>query len=143
MSNNKNLNSLPYDNSIDQDKLQHFKEKAMSDLDGAWNAALVYIGDKLGLYRALKDAGKPITSLELATITKSSERNVREWLANQAAGSYVTYDANTQEYSLPRENAFMLVDGNSPEYIIGAFQTAKSFYKDASKIMDGKKKKEE
>lgn len=109
MSNNKNLNSLPYDNSIDQDKLQHFKEKAMSDLDGAWNAPLVYIGDKLGLYRALKDAGKPITSLELATITKTSERNVREWLANQAAGSYVTYDANTQKYSLPRENAFMLV----------------------------------
>jgi hypothetical protein len=42
MSNNKSLNSSPYDNSIDQNKLQQFKEKAMSDLVGAWNAALAY-----------------------------------------------------------------------------------------------------
>ena len=36
----------------------------------------------------MADTGKPITSQELAAITKTSERVIREWLANQAAGGY-------------------------------------------------------
>jgi SAM-dependent methyltransferase len=133
MSNNSNTSS--YINT-DQDIFEKFKERAMSDLDGAWNSVLVYIGDKLGLYKAMNDAGKPITSQELANMTKTSERNIREWLANQAAGGYVAYDAHTQRYSLPSGNALALVDENSSEYIIGGFQTAASFYKDASKIIE-------
>ena len=77
--NNSNGNNSPND----QKNLQHFTEKVVADLGGAITAVLVYIGDKLGLYRAMADAGKPITSQELATITKTSERVVREWLANQ------------------------------------------------------------
>ena len=96
----------------------------------------MYIGDKLGLYRAIADTGKPITSQELAAITKTSERVIREWLANQGAGGYVLYDAQTQRYSLPRENALVLVDENSPVYSIGAFQCLMSYFKDSSKIMD-------
>ena len=77
--NNSNGNNSP----IDQKNLQQFTEKVVTDLGGAITAVLVYIGDKLGLYRAMADAGKPITSQELATITKTSERVVREWLASQ------------------------------------------------------------
>ena len=61
-------------------------ERVMSDLGGAWSAVLVYVGDKLGLYNAIREAGKPVTSQELADMTMTAERNVREWLANQAAG---------------------------------------------------------
>jgi hypothetical protein len=86
-------------NIINQKNLHRFTEKVVADLGGAITAVLVYIGDKLGLYRAMADAGKPITSQELATITKTSERVVREWLANQAAGGYVLYEAQTQRYS--------------------------------------------
>ena len=59
---------------------------------------LVYIGDKLGLYKAMAEFGKPISSYELAERTHTSERYVREWLANQAAGGYLTYDSNLQKY---------------------------------------------
>jgi SAM-dependent methyltransferase len=133
MSNNPNTSSYI---DMDQDIFLKFKERAMSDLDGAWNSVLVYIGDKLGLYKAMNDAGKPITSQELANMTKTSERNVREWLANQAAGGYVAYDARIKRYSLLSRNALALVDENSSEYIIGGFQTAASFYKDASKLIE-------
>ncbi len=122
--------------SIDQRKLHKFMEGLMSDLGGAYSAVLVYIGDKLGLYKAMSDAGKPITSQELAAMTKTSERNIREWLANQAAGGYVIYDAKTQKYRLPLENVLALVDENSSVFAIGAFQSTVSFFRDAPKIIE-------
>jgi SAM-dependent methyltransferase len=129
-------NSQINQKSIDQETLQRFMERLISDIGGAYSAVLVYIGDKLGLYKAMSDAGKPITSQELAAITKTSERNVREWLANQAAGGYVTYDKETQKYWLPPENALALVDDNSPVFSIGFFQATMSFFRDATKIIE-------
>ena len=82
MENNINSQSQ---NSIDQKKLQNFMEVVLSDLGGAYSAVLVYIGDKLGLYKAMKDAGRPITSQELADVTRTSERNIREWLAESSS----------------------------------------------------------
>jgi len=119
MENNINSQSQ---NSIDQKRLQNFMEVVLSDLGGAYSAVLAYIGDKLGLYKAMKDAGRPITSQELADVTRTSERNIREWLANQAAGGYVMYDAETQRYWLPAENALVLADENSFVYSLGAFR---------------------
>jgi hypothetical protein len=81
--------------STDPKNLQRFMEVVMSDLGNAYSAVLVYIGDKLGLYKDMNDAGTPITSHELADLTETSERNIREWLANQTAGGYITYDAET------------------------------------------------
>jgi SAM-dependent methyltransferase len=132
MKNNQNSNQ----NGIDEKKLQNFMGVVLSDLGGAYSAVLVYIGDKLGLYKAMKDAGKPITSQELADMTGTSERNIREWLANQAAGGYVMYDAESQRYWLPAENALVLADENSFVYSVGAFQATMSYFKDASKIME-------
>jgi SAM-dependent methyltransferase len=134
MSNN--LNSQTNGSNIDQKKLQRFMEGLMRDLGGAYSAVLVYIGDKLGLYKAMSDAGKPITSHELAALTKTTERNVREWLANQAAGGYVIYESETQKYWLPPENALALVDENSSVFAMGAFQGTMSFFKDAPKIIE-------
>jgi hypothetical protein len=86
--------SLPQ-TTIDNEKLQQFMGKVLSDFGGAASAVLVYIGDKLGLYKAMSDFGKPMTSKELANRTGTSERYVREWLANQAAGGYLVYDSNS------------------------------------------------
>jgi Rv2258c-like winged HTH domain len=72
--------------TIDNEKLQQFMAKILSDFGVAASAILVYIGDKLGLYKAMSDFGKPITSQELANLTGTAERYIREWLANQAAG---------------------------------------------------------
>jgi SAM-dependent methyltransferase len=129
-------NSKINNKDIDQESIHKFMGQVMADLGGAYSAVLVYIGYKLGLYRAMADASKPLTSQDLAALTKTSERNIREWLANQAAGGYVKYEPQSQTYSISRENAFTLVDENSPSFVIGAFLATMSFFKDASKIME-------
>jgi SAM-dependent methyltransferase len=122
--------------TIDDEKLQQFMGKVLTDFGGAASAVLVYIGDKLGLYKAMFDFGKPITSQELANLTSTSERYIREWLANQAAGGYLTYDSNSQKYTLPVEHAQALVNENSPVYVAGGFQVMMSLFRDEPKFLD-------
>jgi SAM-dependent methyltransferase len=120
----------------DNEKLQQFMGKILSDFGGAGGCVLAYIGDKLGLYKAMSDFGKPITSQELANLTGTSERYIREWLANQAAGGYLTYDPSSQRYTLPLEHAEALVNENSPVYVAGGFQIMMSYYRDEPKIIE-------
>jgi SAM-dependent methyltransferase len=128
--------SINNSNGIDHEKLQHFLRKIASDIGGALSAILVYTGDKLGLYKAMADYNKngPITSAELARLTNTSERYVREWLANQAAGGYVTYDPSTGGFILPPEHAAALVNENHPAYAAGAFQVTMALFKDEPKF---------
>jgi len=74
------------------------------------------------LYKALS-AG-PMSSNELAAKTKTDERYLREWLASQAAGGYITYDEKTNRFSLSEEQAFALANEDSPAYVPGAFEIA-------------------
>jgi 2-polyprenyl-3-methyl-5-hydroxy-6-metoxy-1,4-benzoquinol methylase len=122
--------------TIDSEKLQQFVGKVLTDFAGAGSCVLAYIGDKLGLYKAMSDFGKPITSQELANLTSTSERYIREWLANQAAAGYLTYDSASQKYALPIEHAQVLVNENSPAYIPGAFQAMMAFYRDEPKLSE-------
>ena len=73
---------------VDGDKLMQFVFNAVGEVGATLNAALVVMGDKLGLYRALAGAGA-LSPAELAERTGSAERYVREWLNAQAAGGYV------------------------------------------------------
>jgi 2-polyprenyl-3-methyl-5-hydroxy-6-metoxy-1,4-benzoquinol methylase len=82
------------------------------------------------------DFGKPVTAKELANLTGTSERYIKEWLANQAAGEYLTYDPSSQRYTLPYEHAQALVNENSPAYAAGGFQLVMSLYRDEPKILD-------
>ena len=120
--------------------LQDFLGKVMSDLGGAYSAVLVYVGDKLGLYKAMAEAqiggGALMTSEELASKTGTVERCVREWLANQAAGGYIKYDPMTQKYSLPKEHAIVLVDENSTAYAMGGFQGTAAYFRETPKIIE-------
>ena len=95
--------------AINQDKLNEFMGKAFGDIGAALSANMVLLGDKLGLYKAMAMMG-PVTPAELAKATKTAERYIREWLGNQAAGGYVTYDAGTGRYRLPEEQAMALAD---------------------------------
>ena len=108
--------------AIDMGKLNAFIGQFVGDLGAAVNAGMVVIGERLGLYKAL--AGQPMSSAELAAKTKTDERYVREWLASQAAGGYVTYDEKTNKFSLTEEQAFALAKEDSPAYLPGAFQLA-------------------
>src|SRR6185312_14202046 len=99
--------------AIDGQKLEQFVFRAVDEVGATLNAALVVMGDKLGLYRALAGAG-PLTSNELARRADVSERYVREWLNAQAAGGYVEYDPDTATYALPPEQTVALTDESSP-----------------------------
>jgi 2-polyprenyl-3-methyl-5-hydroxy-6-metoxy-1,4-benzoquinol methylase len=109
--------------AINQDKLHEFLGKAINDFGAVFNAALVRIGDKLGLYKALASGG-PQTPAELAKRTGTSERYLREWLSAQAAGGYVTYTPANGKFHLSEEQAFAMADENSPAFMPGAFQAA-------------------
>src|ERR687891_20527 len=128
-------NSLNINNVV----LQDFLGKVMSDLGGAYGAVLVYVGYKLGLYKAMADAqeeGGSISSEELASKTGTVERCVREWLANQAAGGYIKYDPLARKYSLRKEHAMVLVDENSSVYSMGGFQAASAYFRETPKIIE-------
>jgi 2-polyprenyl-3-methyl-5-hydroxy-6-metoxy-1,4-benzoquinol methylase len=119
--------------TIDTDKLMGFVFKAMDEVGATLNTALVVMGDRLGLYRALAGAG-PVTPAELAQRTGTAERYVREWLSAQAAGSYVAYDPESGRYTLPAEHAVALTDESSPAYLPGFFQIALGSVVDSPKI---------
>src|SRR2546423_14673046 len=61
-------------------------ERLFTDAIGAFDLLSVYLGDVLGLYRALADEGPP-TSAKLAGPAGIHERYPREWLGHQAASS--------------------------------------------------------
>jgi len=108
--------------SVDMDKLNSFLGRFVGDLGAAVHTGMVVIGEKLGLYKTL--AAQPMTSKELADQTGTDERYVREWLASQAAGGYISYDDKTERFFLSEEQAFTLANEDSPAYLPGAFQLA-------------------
>jgi SAM-dependent methyltransferase len=118
---------------VNQDKLQEFLGKAIGDIGAAMSANMVLLGDRLGLYKAMAKMGA-VTPAELAKTTKTAERYVREWLGNQAAGGYVTYDADSERYTLPAEQSMALADESSPCFLPGAFQVIAATFSANPKI---------
>ncbi len=110
---------------INEDKMNAFLGQVVTDLGASLSSVLAYIGQKLGLYKALADSSG-MTPAELAAKTETSERYVREWLVNQAAGGYVHYDPASQKYSMLAEQATALTDEDSPFYVGGGFYVVKA-----------------
>jgi SAM-dependent methyltransferase len=106
--------------TVDETKLGDLVMKALGDFGATLSTAMISIGDRLGLYKAL--AQGPATPSELAARTGTVERYVREWLSANAAGGYVEYDPASGRFSLSPEQEVALVDETSPYYIIGGFE---------------------
>jgi SAM-dependent methyltransferase len=120
---------------VDAEKLMGFVGRAVDEVGASLNTALVVMGDKLGLYRAMAGAG-PLSSTELAERTGTTERYVREWLNAQAAGGYIEYLPDCGRYLLPPEQAVALTDDSSPAYLPGFFQIALGSIVDSSRITE-------
>jgi SAM-dependent methyltransferase len=120
---------------IDQARLEQFVGQAVGDMAAAISGLLVHIGDRLGLYRAMADAG-PVTPEALAKQTGTAPRYVREWLSNQAAGGYVIYQPEDGTFELPAEHAAVLADENSPVFLDGAYEAIASCYSDHNRLTD-------
>jgi hypothetical protein len=98
---------------IDEAKLQEFIEKVVGEWGGAYSVLLTFLGDRLGLFRIIK-----------------------EWLAAQTAGGFVTSNSSAGTYTLPEEQALALTDENSPAYIAGEYQVLTGLFKDEEKIFE-------
>ena len=107
--------------SIDWGKVKEFAGLMMNDLGAAMQGALTYIGDRLGIFKALAGAGA-VTSVELAERTGLNERYLREWLGAMTAAKYISYDPATSRYSMSPENAMILANEDSPFYMGGFMQ---------------------
>jgi ubiquinone/menaquinone biosynthesis C-methylase UbiE len=107
---------------MNEDKLNEFLGKFVTDLGATVAAGNVVIGHRLGLYRAL--ACGPATAEQLAERTGTAPRYIAEWLRGQAAGGYITWDAAEDRYSLTEEQAFVLANPDGAVYAPGAFVLA-------------------
>lgn len=106
--------------AIDEAKLMDYVGQAVGDFGSLLTAALVNIGDKLGLFQALAGAG-PVSAVELAKRTGTDERYVREWGHGLAAAGYVNL-VGEGVFELDEEQAALFTDPLSPAYVVGGFQ---------------------
>lgn len=120
--------------TLDMTKLEPLLGTVVNEIGAASNAALVILGDKLGLFRALSAAA--MTPDELARRTGTHERYVREWLSSQAASGFVTYDAGSHRFSMSPEQAAVFADEDSPVLMTGGFVSLSAIYADEPKLAD-------
>ena len=93
------------------------------------------LGDKLGLYKAMAFAG-PVTPDTLAKKLGLAERYVREWLNNQVAGQYLSYNKSDSTYELPDAHVPILADPDSPVFLVPALEVAASLWHDEEKLLN-------
>ncbi len=120
---------------MNEAKLEAFLGQVVNDMAASMSGVMVNIGHKLGLYKVMAGAG-PITPAQLAQKTNTHERYVLEWLNNQAAGGYVTYNPATRTYELPDEYAMVLANPSSPVFMASGFDTVSSIWLDEDKVVD-------
>ncbi len=83
---------------------------------GTFDLAALHVGERLGLYAAL--ASEDLTAGELAAVTGTAPRYVREWLEQQAVTGILTVDdqeagEDERRYSLPAGHREVLLHPES------------------------------
>ena len=112
-----------------------FVFRAVDEVGATLNAALVVIGDKLGLYRALAGTGRSLVHGTGRAHRHGGALRPR-MVDTQAAGGYVEYDPESGRYALPPEQTVALTDPDSPAYLPGFFQIAVGSVLDSPKILE-------
>jgi SAM-dependent methyltransferase len=120
--------------NLDMNKLEPLLKTVVNEIGAASNAALVILGDKLGLFRVLSEGA--MTSTELADKTGTHERYVREWLSAQAASGFVTYDASANTFSMSPEQAAVFAAEDSPVLMVGGFGLLSAVYQDEPRLAE-------
>lgn len=121
--------------AAEPDPTEAFAGRVVADLSAAMSGVMVNVGHKLGLYRALAQAG-PVTSTELADLTGTHERYVREWLNHQRSCGYVAYDTRAGTYALPDSGQLVLATPESPVFLPPAFDVAATIWADEDKLTE-------
>jgi 2-polyprenyl-3-methyl-5-hydroxy-6-metoxy-1,4-benzoquinol methylase len=106
---------------------------AVTEVGAAMNGALIRLGDRLGLYKAMDGAG-PMTSEQLAAKTGMNERYLREWLSAQAAGNMVDYDPANKTFHLTNEYALLLAHEDGPAFLPAAYEIMQAMVMDVPRL---------
>ena len=120
---------------VDERKLNEFVEKAVTDLAAGYGGVMTLLGHRLGLYKAMADAG-PLDSSEVAKRSGCAERYVSEWLNSQAAAGYVVYHARSGTYELTPEQSLVLAQDDSPVFMPPAWEVPASMFFDEEKSVE-------
>jgi len=119
----------------DSDKLNAMLGRMVGDLGSIATGALVVLGDRLGLFKAMKD-GVGASAGELAARTGIHARYAQEWLSALAAAGYVDYDAGSDRFRLNAEQATIFADEDSPAFMAGAFEVLSALWIDEPKVAE-------
>lgn len=120
---------------LDLAQVGAFAQQVGMMLAGGATAAMMVVGDRVGLYAALGGSG-PLTPAELARSSGTAERYVREWLAQQAAVGIVRYDPASRTFTLPAEHAAVLASDDSPAAMIGAAPLVSGLHRRTDELAD-------
>ncbi|SDF53299.1 Methyltransferase domain-containing protein [Limimonas halophila] len=115
--------------AVDADRLDHLLHKMVGDMGAAVNGALVVLGERLGLFRALSGMERA-TPAELAEAAGVGERYAREWLGAMTAQGYVTPDETATRYHMTPEQVAVFADPESPVLLTGGFESVGAIYRD-------------
>ena len=108
---------------VDPDRLKMFSFGVFTQLSGAVTAGMIHLGDKLGLFVALAELGRPCTTAALAEAAELDERWVREWAHNQAAAKILDVDTTStpELFSMSPEAVAVLASPDHVAYGMGMF----------------------
>ena len=118
---------------VDEDRLQEFMGQMVGYMTGGALCFGVWLGDELGLYRAMAD-GEPRTAEQIAEATGCNVRLTREWLDAQVAGGLLHWDASSDRYDMSPEAEMALADEDSPAFVARAMNAFGSMFIDLDKI---------
>jgi 2-polyprenyl-3-methyl-5-hydroxy-6-metoxy-1,4-benzoquinol methylase len=107
--------------AADPDRLKLYALTVFTKMEGAVTAGMIYLGDHLGLYTALAEAGRPLTSTELAQRAGLHERWVREWAYNQASARIIETTDEGETFGLSPEAVAVLATPSHPAFGMGTF----------------------
>ncbi|HUO03975.1 MAG TPA: class I SAM-dependent methyltransferase [Candidatus Binataceae bacterium] len=124
---------------LDWDRVKAFSMQVGMDISATMLGAMSYIGDRLGIFRALADAGT-VTSAQFAERTGLNERYIREWLSAMAAGGYITYDPAAKTFTMPPEHAMVLAREDSPFFSGGFIEMIVPNYSSIPRVMESFRK---
>ena len=106
---------------MNKERAQQFMMKVVGDMGTALAAGLVYIGDQVGLFKAMTGTG-PLTSEQLGEKTGVHARYIEEWLSAMVCAGYLEYEPKAQTYLLPDEHAMYFSDPATEYYLGGLFK---------------------
>jgi 2-polyprenyl-3-methyl-5-hydroxy-6-metoxy-1,4-benzoquinol methylase len=101
--------------TLDQARIDQVGERLFGDVNGAMTVLNVYLGHRLGFFRALAESG-PTTPAELAQETGCAERYVREWLECMVVNEYLEHEPGLDRFTLPAEHAAVLADAEGAAF---------------------------